>query len=74
MKCTLIYCKCKDCREAVSLSGFAELIKNRVNPLMENRNWVTYPGKCPKCGDRMIENKKYIECSAMHCTYILKVK
>lgn len=36
--------------------------------------WIIYPGRCPRCGGRMIENRKYIECSERHCDYILKTK
>lgn len=28
--------------------------------------------RCPKCGERMIINRRYEECSAMHCDYIKK--
>ncbi len=36
----------------------------------EERPWKLTGERCPRCGDRMIENRKYIECGAMHCTYI----
>lgn len=36
---------------------------------IESPNWRTIGERCPRCGDRMIENRTGIECSAMHCDY-----
>ena len=37
-------------------------------------NWINTGERCPKCGDRMIENHKYEECSALRCSYIKRYK
>lgn len=36
--------------------------------------FIDYPGRCPLCGGRMIENHKYIECGELRCPYILVTK
>lgn len=38
------------------------------------RGYVELKETCPECGDIMIENKKYVQCSGPHCKYIAKVK
>ena len=42
------------------------------NPKEEAFPWKTYPEACPKCGEQMIENNKYVECGRLHCDYIKK--
>lgn len=37
-------------------------------------NFTVLHTGCPRCGSRMIENAKYIECGALRCDFVYKVK
>ena len=42
---------------------------------VKRKEWsFNFDCRCPKCGSKMIENKKHIECGKFNCDYIKKYK
>lgn len=64
MKCTLIYCKCKDCQDTVSMKGLYSLLKDRYERCLTCDDTGYYQDragfevKCSCPPDAFIKNMK----------------